>query len=232
MKKFAIAVSILIFAAFVYLGFSAASQMNQRLQLKLNDGTNELSLSQQNYLLFHVSNLNEESPDLISVWGLLINYADPPHLVFIALYPAASDEASNRLQTEFRIDRHNTLSNRFIKRIERQFNIETNGYILVDNFAVSLLETWITQRSVNIPQKENLSIQDLQSIISNGEIFFSSVCLQAKEQGLKPVIDKIRWTELLPAHFSTNLTFEALVLAVDTLTSAESIKNCEVFINQ
>lgn len=232
MKKIVIAVIALLFLVSVFVGFRAAAKMSERLQPTESVGENNSISSQQNYLYFHVSDLNGETPFLVSVWGVFINNNESPHLVFVSLYPSGRVEAENWLSTVFRLRRDASLPERLIARIEREYDIVTSGYILVDNFAVSSLEAWLGLRSVTLPQQEPISKQEYQSILTNGEGFFTIFCSQVIESGLKPVLEEIRWTNLLPEHFSTNLSFEELMLAVDTLSRAEKIENCEVFISQ
>lgn len=232
LKKFAIALVALLFAGSVYVGFRAAAKMSQRFEPVVSNGENTPTASQQNYLLFHVSDLNSESPFLVSVWGLFINYVESPHLAFVSLYPPADDGEVDWMPGTFRLRPDASLPGRLISQIERKYKINTSGYILVDNFAVSSLEAWLGQRSVTLPQEKPESVREFQSILSNGESFFSNICEQVKINSLKPVLEQIHWTVLLPEHFSTDLSFEKMILAVDGLTSAEKIGNCKVFVSQ
>jgi len=49
---------------------------------------------------------------------------------------------------------------------------------------------------------------------------------------VKHLIDQIRWADLLPSHFSTNLSFESLALAEDYFNSAGEIDQCTVLSNE
>ncbi len=232
MKKIVIAVIAILFLGSVYLGFRAAAQMNERILSKDENGDLNNTSTQNNYLIIHVSTLTGESPFLVSVWGMFVNNIESPHLVFVPLYPSAREESVQRLSSAFTFRNDLIIADRLIRRLEREYDIDINGYILVDNFAVSSLHAWIDQKSVRFPQTEMQSMQDYEKVLSKGQQFFSSLCGHFQEGGVRPVLNKIQWSDLLPDHFATSLTFEEMTLTVDTLESADEIKSCEVLSSQ
>lgn len=232
-KKIIIIVTIsLLFLASIYVGFRAASRMNEHVQKPDRSSAINSSLTQQNYLVFHISDINGDSPFLISVWGLFINNSLPARLVFVSLYPSTDDELANNQFSSFKLQRDATLPDRLIAKIEREYDLEVNGYFVVDNFAVTSIQAWMGQNPVRYPQEKPLSTQEFQSIISNSENSFSSLCTQINQVGIESILDSIHWTDILPGHFSTSLTVEEWLLAVNTLTAAETIESCEVFLSQ
>lgn len=231
MKKLAFALIAILFLGSLFLGFRAASHMSDLVQSPHSTDEKLPAETQQNYLLFHVSSLTDDSPFLISIWGLIVNFSDSPRLVFIALHPAANNETTSKFSSAFRLTRDGSLMKSMIDKLEREYDIETNGYILVDNFAVSSLEAWMGGRSVILPQQEPDTTSEYQSILANGESFFNGICQQVNLNGIDSVEQKIQWKDLLPEHFFTNLSFEDLMLAVDTLANVKKIESCEVFTN-
>ncbi len=232
MKKIAIAIIIILFLGSVYVGFRAADQMNAKILSTNNNGDLDSTSTQKNYLFIHVSTLTGDSPFLIAVWGLFINNAESPHLAFVPLYPTETDNSNSNLSRAFTIRKDLTIPNRFISNLEHEYGIETNGYFILDNLAVSSLRAWTNQESASVPQSVPQSEQDRQMVLTSGQQFFSSLCGNFQRVGISPVLDEIQWSVLLPEHFTTSLTFEAATLLVDSLASAGELKFCDVLSSQ
>lgn len=231
MKKIVLVLVALLFLASLYMGFRAADRLNEHMQHPTGATGFDSTSVQQNYLLVHVSETGGESSVLVSVWGLFVNYTSPPHLAFVSLYPVTDADVDSDPFSFFRLNHDATIPDRVIKKIERQYDIETNGYILLDNFAVTSIEAWLGQGSFRLPQQQPLSPQEVKSIITREQASINSICAQIGQNGFDQVLDDIRWTELLPEHFSTSLTAESWLQAMNTLTSAGNIESCEVFIS-
>jgi len=229
MKKIVLVLVALLFLVSLYIGFRAADQMNEHMQNPEGATGFDATSVQQNYLIVHVSETGGESSVLVSLWGLFVNYTSPPHLAFVSLYPVPDADAESNPLSFFRLNRDATIPDRVITKIERQYDIETNGYILLDNFAVASIQAWLGQGSVKLPQQQPLSPQEVQSIITREQGSINNLCAQISQNGFDQVLDNIRWTELLPEHFSTSLTAESWLQAMNTLTSAGNIESCEVF---
>jgi hypothetical protein len=228
MKKIVIIIISILFVLFAVLGFRAAARLTPRSASQEIVEVSQLASSQKNYLLVQLTDLSGESPQLVSVWGAFVFYGDSPHIAFVPLFPNSNAEISNRLAGAFKVDKDGNLSDRFISRIQREFDIETHGYVVVDNSAMSSLSESLFNESIQTIESTPLTDDEIQQVLSTGQQFFESTCVKLKKQGVDIMLDKIDWLSLLPAHFSTNLSFESITMASESLKSAGLIENCEV----
>ena len=228
MKKTAIIIISILFVLFAVLGFRAAVRLNSDSASQVTAEVSQLASSQKNYLLVQLTDLSGESPQLVSVWGAFVLYGDSPHIVFVPLFPNSNAEISSRLTGAFKLDKDGNLSDRFISRIQREFDIETHGYVVVDNSAMSSLSESLFNESIQTIESTPLTDDEIQQVLSTGQQFFESTCVKLKKQGVDIMLDKIDWLSLLPAHFSTSLSFESIKLSSKMLKSTGSIISCEV----
>lgn len=228
MKKTVIIIISILFVLFAVLGFRAAARINSGSASQETVEVSQLASSQQNYLIVQLTDLSGDSPQLVSVWGAFVLYGDSPHIAFVPLFPNSNTQISNRLTGSYKVDKDGNLSDRFISRIQREFDIETQGYVVVDNSAMSSLSESLFNESIQTIESTPVTDDEIQQVLSTGHQFFGSTCVKLKNQGLDIMLDKIDWLSLLPAHFSTNLPFESIKVSSEMLKSAGSIISCEV----
>lgn len=230
MKKVYLLIALVLFIIFAYFGFKAASNLDAK-----SSGSTPLTLdlpgNQQNFLIVHVDDLTNNRPQLISVWGVFIMFNSPPQLMFVPLYPSA-DVTSKALENSYGSSRAGSLDAKFIDEIEGQYNITTSGYILVDNAAVGLFRKWLTGKDETISTTPPRSPDENRLVLYNGQEYFQELCSDFSESGAKPFFNSIKWSQVLPDHFSTNLSFETCTLAQDLLKSAGKITQCNVLSNE
>lgn len=233
MKKAVFLLVIVIFIVSAVLGFQAAARLSsgQSTQTQRNQGLPAPS-TQSNYLLIHVNDLSIDHPQLVSVWGLFVFYSNPPQVMLIPLYPTYDDARSTALGSAFKISKDGQVSSRFIDEIEKNYEISTIGYVMVDNSGLSFFNKWITGDEIQIAAVTPLTADEKHIVLLNSQQFFSMACTQFSRSGVTRFIDKIQWTDLLPIHFSTNLSFESLALAADYFTAAGEIGQCTVLSNE
>lgn len=228
MKKTVIIIISILFVLFAVLGFRAAARINSGSAIQETVEVSQLSSSQQNYLIVQLTDLSGDSPQLVSVWGVFVLYGDSPHIAFVPLFPNSNAQISNRLTGSVKVDRDGNLSDRFISRLQREFSIVTQGYVVVDNSSMSSLSETLFNDSFLTIESTPVTEVEIQQVLSAGQQFFGKTCVKVKKQGVDIMLDKIDWLSLLPAHFSTNLPFETIQLSFEMLESTDSSINCEV----
>lgn len=233
MKKAVFLLVIVIFIASAVLGFQAAARLSsgQSSQTQLNQSL-PVPSTQTNYLLVHVNDLSVDNPQLVSVWGLFVFYSNPPQVMLIPLFPTYDETRSTALGSAFKISKDGQVSSRFIDEIEKVYEISTVGYVIVDNKGLSSFNKWITGDEIQISAVTPQTADEKHIVLYNSQQFFSTACAQFSRSGVTRFIDQIRWTDLLPSHFSTNLSFESLALAADYFTAAGEIDQCTVLSNE
>lgn len=229
MKKIVFFLVIVIFIVSAVLGFQAAEKWSSGRSGQSQPSQDiQLSSTQKNYLLVHVTDLSSGNPQLISVWGMMVFYSQPPQVMLLPLYPSYDDAASAALGTSFKLDAYGKVSSRFINEVEKRFDLVTTGYIAVDNAGLSLFNQWLTQEDVQISAVTPSTADEKHIVLLNGQQFFQKACSQFSQNGTGGFLDQIRWVDLIPLHFSTNLSFESIALASDYFKTAGNISQCAV----
>lgn len=229
MKKLVFFLVVVIFVVSAVLGFQAAEKWGSGRSGQAQAFQDiQIASTQKNYLLVHITDLGSGTPQLVSVWGLMVFYSQPPQVMLLPLYPSYDDATSAALGTSFKIDSNGKVSPRFINEIEKRFDLVTTGYITVDNAGLSLFNKWLTQEEVQISAATPSTADEKHIVLLNGQQFFQKACGQFSQQGAKGFMDQIRWMDLIPLHFSTNLSFESIALASDYFKTAGNINQCAV----
>jgi hypothetical protein len=229
MKKAVFLLVIIIFIGSAYFGFKAAAKLGSGITNPQQQNQDlQLTSKQRNYLLVHVTDLGSENPQLIAVWGMFVFYSQSPQLVFVPLYPTYDDAKSNSLNSAYKWEKNGVLSSRFISEIESKFDIVTTGYVAVDNAGLGLFHKWITSEENQISAVTPGTAEEKHIVLYNGQQFFNTACNQFLQSGAAGFLDSIHWSELIPSHFSTNLSFESVALASDIFKTSGAIYQCTV----
>lgn len=214
------------FLMFLLLGIWVASRQkedmnNSRIPINLTE-------SQQNYLLVQVNDLETRTPRLVSVWAAFVYHTDSTHLVLLPLFPNPDQKVNAVIARKFRINGDGTLAKTSISKLERQYDIQVNGYIIVDNPAITTLADSLLGQSItpmaDTPSAEN----DIRSVIATAKVNLTELCELLQQENGATLFNKVHWLELLPAHFKTSLSFETLTRELESLGSSNQVQTCEV----
>jgi len=226
MKKGLIIPISAVFIAFVIIGFWAASRIDSPLTRRLLP--QKFAETQKNFLLVHINDLDKSSPGVIAIWVVFIDQAESTHLVFMPLFPNSDLKVNTRIARTLGVTRDGLLADRTIRKIENRYNLRTNGYIMVDNKGLISIASNLFDESltpvVETPQEED----EILRIRAGGKDRFNAFCVSIQQQGGSNILNKISWGELLPSHFSTNLSYEELTFELESLKHSLQIQTCEV----
>lgn len=235
MKKPTLILILLIFAACAVGGYYAASKIKTNPSENASNSATvsaALASQQQNFLLVRVDDLSLPSPKLIEVWMVFTAYTNPPQIMFMPLYPAYDATLNSALLNAFGIDSQGNLSNRLVQEIKRQHNTVVNGYIMVDTQGMSALATWFGIKGVQADSIQANSDDEKHAILLNSQFFFQNICAQLKAGAAASQFASIRWSEIIPAHFHTDLSFEQLIASWDKINRGPVPQQCEVLSNE
>lgn len=229
MKKAIFLLFIVLFIGSVVFGYQAAAKLGagKHNQQQQNQDL-QLESKQRNYLLLHITDLESENPQLVAVWGMLVFYSKSPQLVFVPLYPSYDETTSNSLSSTYKWEKGGVVSSRFIDEINSKYDIVTAGYIAVDNAGLGLFNKWITNEEIQISAVTPNTAEEKHIVLFNGQQFFTSACSQFLQSGAEGFLGRIRWIDLIPSHFSTNLSFDSIALASDIFKTSGVIHQCTV----
>lgn len=234
MRKLFFFIAAVVFLGCVFFGFKAASKLfaeRAENQASISE-TPQTSLIQSNYLLVLVNDLSAEKPQLISLWGVLNFPSITPQVVFLPLFPATNAEFNGEITSVFNLSTTNQISNRSIGKIEQVVDLSFDGYFVTDNTALLRFAAYSNLEKLeifNAPAESSESIMALQNNISS---FFTALCQLCKTGASNSFFSQIEWSLLLPDHFSTDQSFEELMLMIDRINNSRSLNTCEVLNSQ
>lgn len=223
MRKFVIFLTILVFLA--CLGFGLYTSYKPELNKRAVEGdtppqVTPVSQFQNNYLIIHVDNLTADSPQLISVWGL-IAYFPEPKLIFQALYPL--DTATNAdIQSRYALSNQKVPDPVFLRTLEQVNQITWDNYILMDNLAFDALGQFVYGGGLNI--------ESISNPLPAEQAYMQTMCGTFSIQG-QNFLEGFHWKEIVPDHFRSNISMDFGLANIDKLLSPGLQVRCEIFGN-
>lgn len=232
MKKKTAFLVLPLFVLFVYLGFKIAASIFQNRNLpsiQVAGVEPTTTPQQQNFLIVHVDDLSVKKPNLISSWSVFIYPANPPHLMVMPLTPQSEPEKQKDLNKSFKITTDKRLSNIYLSRIEQSYALDFDGYFVVDDTSSNLFTSWLTG---DFPAAMETGMET--AIHSNWSYdreasAWSQFCEINISGSAASYFNSINWNQVLPDHFSTNLSFDTITLAIDQIRHAATPPDCDVF---
>lgn len=234
MKKPALILILLLFAACAVGGYLAASKINVGGS-NANDSqtlSTALAASQQNFLLVRVDDLSSDSPQLIEAWAVFTAYSDPPQIMFMPLYPTYDGQKNKTLETAFGIGSNGMLTSRLRETISKQYNFSLNGQIVIDSTGFEGLAGWLGISGLQVSSIPPSSEEDVHTTLLASQYFLQNVCAQLQGGQAMTQFNNIQWSRLLPAHFQTDLSFEHLMASWDRILHGSAPQQCTVLSNE
>jgi len=234
MKKFSFIVLVIIFIACVALGFVVMNQVYGPdasplgIQSASTQSANLVALEQINYLVIQVDNLESDSPELVSVWLAFIYTGNQPQLILLPLLPTANSSQAATITQDFSLTSNKDVTGVFIKNIQSTFDIEFEGYFLLDNAGLTAIGQWLTGSDMGFLQHSASQDSSVLDVLQPSKDYLSQVCKSIRSNGSESG-SQIRWAQLIPAHFRTTVSFDNLMRLWDTISSSKKIR-CEITI--
>ncbi len=234
MKKIFLFIAAVIFIAFIFFGFKAASNLFAERAEDQNNiiTTPQLSLVQSNYLLVLVNDLTADQPQLISLWGVLNYPSNPPQLVFIPLYPTSSTDTNREISSAFDLSNTKKIPARSIGKLEDALDLSFAGYFVSDNSGFLRFADYANLDTLEIFSKPAESSESIISVENSINSFFTAVCELCESGASNSFFSKIEWSHLLPDHFSTDMSFEEMSLMIERINNSAPLTTCEVLSSQ
>lgn len=199
---FLISVIFCLIATFLYLLISRGSLKN----IEISE-----TPEQANFLVLHVSSLDDKSPAIVSSWMIFVRGKSPPTIIFKELPPSflqpGSDSDSTSLSDGLLPEQFNQFT--------RQLHLDLNSYFLLDDYSINQLVFKVSSKSSST--LDQLTLTELCDNFS----------------GLKDSpLNRVTWNELIPSHMRTNLGFETFATTWENLIQSEKKPLCRVIPHQ
>lgn len=234
MRKLFIFFSAVVFIGCVFFGFKAASNLFSERAENQNSllDTPQVQPGQSNFLIVLVNDLTADEPQLISLWGVLNYPSEPPQVVFLPLYPTANTETNREVASDFDLSNNKKIPGRSIGKLEDAMDLSFDGYFLTDNAALLPFASYADLETLEIFNQPADSGETIVAVQKSINSFFTAICRLCKSGASNSFFSKIEWSNLLPDHFSTDLTFEELMLMIDRINISAALTTCEVIPSQ
>ena len=231
MKKPTLIFALFLFAACAIVGFLVASKSNLGSSANnvgsINAAT-ALASTQQNYLLVQLDDLTQKSPKLIQAWIVLTYYSNPPQIIFLPLYPSYDSTQNTSIAGAFAMTGSGSLSNKLAKSISDQYKVKVDGYIATDAAGVNAIANWFGISGIQAGTSVAQSDDEKHALLLNSQTFFQNVCAQLKAGAVMNQYTSMQWSQLIPGHFQTDLSFEQLIASWDRVIRSGAPQQCDV----
>jgi hypothetical protein len=234
MRKLFIFIAAVVFIGCVFFGFKAASKLfSERTENQnSNIDTPQAQLVQSSFLLALVNDLSADEPQLISLWGVLNYPSEPPQVVFLPLYPTSNAETNRDITSAFGLSNNKKIPGRSIGKLEDAVDLSFDGYFVTDNAALLRFASYADLETLEMFNQPVESAETIVAVQKSLNSFFTAICRLCKSGASNSFFSKIEWSHLLPDHFSTDLTFEELMLMIDRINISAALTTCEVIPSQ
>ncbi len=225
MRKIVIALTIIAFIACFLIGLYLAEIVPGKGSLGSAAGnplSTPVSKFQHNILIIRVDDLQARSPNLVSIWGLIV-YFPEPKLIFQRIYPLGILE-KDKIVASFSLSAGNVPSNTFLKSLNQSLNITWDNYILLDTQAGDHFSSWAGGPALN--QGETAPDPE-QALIAEAEVV-RLLCEKYAAQSPESR-DSFEWIPVIPDHMQTNMPLDFGLLTADKLNQSGTPVLCEIY---
>lgn len=213
---------LLVFLGCAFIGFQAAGQISPARPNNIpTEPGGDFQGQQHNFLLVRVDQLDAPQPRLISIWFVSLFFLDdnPTILTLAQIYPSNSP-SSGSLEKTFSLTDQGELSPAFWDVMDT-YGFNWESYLVLDNAGANLLLQWLAGSG---------NFTDLLDAASANQASRASMVEQtcqliAGAAGRE--VGQVDWSDLMPAHFRTNMRFESGLVYWDRMVDHGPVR-CEI----
>jgi hypothetical protein len=223
MIKFRFWTFFLIFLVFLTAGYTIPSVID-RLLLKSSASLPE---DQINIVLIHVDNLDQNSPSLISVWGVIADINSGSPILLKPLYPSFSPtHSSDLLNSTFAVSSRGKIAHQFMHQLNK-LDVDWLGYIMLDDQAAVALSQSVTTKTNN-PTASYRKLIDPRTrlFLDEQQLAFDLCSLAAPVDSQQEILAIL--TTLSPDHVRTNLSNAIFLQGLESTAGWYVSPHCEI----
>jgi hypothetical protein len=231
MKKSGLVFALLLFAACAIVGYLVASNHSSGSATSTAGSGNvatAMAASQQNFLLVQVDDLTQPTPKFVQAWIVLTYYSNPPQIMFLPLFPSYDSSQNAAIAGSFAMTGSGRLSSKLAQKISEQYKVEINGSILTDAAGLNAIANWFGIDGIQPATSPAGSDDEKHALLLNSQTFFQQVCGQLKAGKAMDEYTSMHWSQLIPGHFQTDLSFEQLIASWDRVLRSAAPQQCDV----
>jgi hypothetical protein len=230
MKKTTLLIIVILFIVFVLIGYLLASKVFNNYQDRKVTPTPETqeSLSQNNYLVFLVDDLQSKKPGLLAIWSVLAAEIPTDNVYFVSLFPTQDLSSNEQLASLFSLRKDSTLTASSLRRFRRIFNLETEGFFIIDNASYLSLASNAGMDQLEVVTETPKTIEKVEALRSNTSEFFKTICSLFSSGAATSFFSKIDWNTTMPAHLVSDKNPDEIIGLIDQLGELPRINTCKV----
>ncbi len=192
--------------------------------------TSILFSRQQNYLVFHLDQFRQTSPQLLSVWAINISYPGEgsPSVSVNALFPTTpSGRTAVNWVDNFKLSAKFEPSPEILRDINQAYGVDWNGYIILDHYAVMVLSNYLTGIPANPNTADPLDAEAARLLLQEENMIWSGICQSIDDHALQAK-EPFDWSLLIPDHYRMSMPMEDADRDWAEITRGGKNTSCEV----
>ncbi len=172
------------------------------------------SQNQTNLLIVHVDQLESATPQVMDLWAAFFYQSDPPQLM---LMPLPLDSGDSTALPAWPAPTSAIPPQIYLQAVAERYQLQLDGYIAVDNDGLKTFSGWFTTGK---PSRKTSGV-DAASLMQ-------SLCQTIPTGDGPQLAGRVRWSQVLPDHLRTDLSFEPFMRAWDLLFFSDPVANCDL----
>jgi hypothetical protein len=232
MKKSTLFIIIILFTFFVLIGYLLASKVlkdHQDLKVTSTPETQE-KIQQNNYLFFLVNDLQSKKPELLAIWSVVATESPTDRMYFLSLFPSQDFSTNEQLVSLFSLRKDSTLTPSSLRRFTRVFNLNTEGYFIIDNTSYLSFAANASIDQLEILTETPKTIEEVDALQNSTSVFFNSICDLFSSGAATSFFSKIDWNATMPAHMVSDKKPDEMIDLIDQLGELPGINTCKVIL--
>jgi hypothetical protein len=211
----------LSFIPFAILGFVFATVTTQAKANPnpISQSSQNPTFKQSNILYIVVDKTSKPNPRLVSIWGLFFSTQNQLVAEFVPLYPSNKPLSDTLLISKFYLDQNFKLDPEFMNLITEYFQIEWNGFVVLDQNT----ERELTAKLTAFNTAEASKTQPLKKS-SDSSVLFNSLCNILISPKLNSQMSGLLSTPSLDVNVQLKILLDAITLTQESIPFAA----CEV----
>lgn len=183
------------------------------------------SQKQQTVAFVYVDDLENQKPNLISVWVFFISNSNPLILKFLPLLPTSDLSQTQELASKFSLTDTGGIATSFLTAINDSYQLNLHDYVVLDSDGMALVSQWTLNKKSLIPTKVPMTQTESNKVLSATRKYLQSLCSYIPTTDGSAV--PIHWEQLIPDHMRSNLTLEDLYRTLTLIRDQRATVECE-----
>ncbi len=214
------------------IGYWLASSvfgLNTKPEINQTVKPNQIT-KQSNFLLIQVSDLESKEPHLLSIWAAFSMESPANDQFYVSLYPTSDANKNAQIASIFTLTRNYSIKPNSLSRLERIFDLDFDGYFVIDNVGFLALASDLGIEQIEISSESPETSDAVIALQSSGTTFYHMLCNLSTSGAIDSFFSQIDWASLIPVHLTSDKSLEEIQKLIDIKNGQSSVENCKVIV--